>query len=75
MTFASKAFHSNSERGYLKEVMQPKLTEKLGEIWDRMRSESLTVDAAEYEILEDKGLEVHVSLTDRDPFEIVSTVS
>ncbi|KAI9787606.1 MAG: hypothetical protein M1839_000137 [Geoglossum umbratile] len=57
-------FHSNSERGFLKEVMQPKLLGGLREAWAEARErEGMEVEKGE--------VEVGVSEVDRDPYVVV----
>lgn len=60
------AFHSNTERGFLREVMKPKLEAELNKVIENM----------EEDVMEDQGqdevrFEVAVSEVDRDPFEVV----
>ncbi|KAI9772075.1 MAG: hypothetical protein M1840_001363 [Geoglossum simile] len=57
-------FHSNSERGFLKEVMQPELVEGLKEAWAKVRREG-------WEGAEGEGVEVGVSEVDSDPYVVV----
>ncbi|KAI9727288.1 MAG: hypothetical protein M1828_006907 [Chrysothrix sp. TS-e1954] len=54
--------HSNSERGYLWNVMQRKLTAEVRNIWETVRAEDMEASTFEGEV------EVEVSMTDRDPF-------
>lgn len=69
-------FHSNSERGYLRDVMQPKLQDDLEAEWDIVRSEtasSLDVDDSVLkELLNDETFQVDVSRRDRDPYEVIA---
>jgi hypothetical protein len=55
-------FHTNTERGFLKAVMQPKLGEVLAEEWEKV---------ADNEREGKDGFEVVVSKKDREPYEIV----
>ncbi|KAI9816584.1 MAG: hypothetical protein M1827_001716 [Pycnora praestabilis] len=78
-------FHSNTERGYLRQILQDKLHATLVTEWSRLRSELLNrhvpkkigrnVGEEEGEgwedILRDEGVFVEVSERDRDPFGIV----
>ena len=72
-------FHSNSERGYLKSVMQQKLLDALRVEWTRTReemAESLDAGSNEMEhILEDGDATVSVSKRDRDPYVILNPLS
>lgn len=62
-------FHSNSERGYLRDVMQEKLQEQLKREWEAVRQgEKPSSDAG---ALGDASLKVDVSEVDRDPYGIV----
>lgn len=62
-------FHSNSERGYLRDVMQGKLQEQLEGEWETVRQgERLGSDGG---ALDDEGVRVDVSEEDRDPYGIV----
>ena len=67
-------FHSNTERGFLHNVMKEKLAGVLREEWHRMRTEVRDegVDGDGWEeALEDEEVLVEVSERDRDPFGIV----
>ena len=74
-------FHSNSERGYLHGVMKGDLEQKLKQEWEKVRlamkeeggGKEGWGDGVE-EILEDEGIDVEVSVRDRDPFGIVVMV-
>lgn len=62
-------FHSNSERGYLKDVMRGKLQEELEGEWEAVRQGGrLGSDGG---ALDDAGVRVDVSEKDRDPYGIV----
>ncbi|KAL4955674.1 NGG1p interacting factor 3 [Aspergillus filifer] len=64
--------HSNTERGYMKAVMQGKLEGQLKSEWERLRSEeSKSARGEEKAVYEDGNVEVHVSEADRDPFGIM----
>ncbi|KAL1956185.1 hypothetical protein VTO42DRAFT_7532 [Malbranchea cinnamomea] len=69
-------FHSNSERGYLKNVMQQRLSEALKIEWTKIReemAESLDAGSREMEyILENGDAVVEVSERDRDPYVIIN---
>jgi len=54
--------HTNTERGFLKAVMQPKLSEVLAEEWEKV---------VDNEREGKDGFEVVVSKKDREPYEIV----
>ncbi|KAI9707193.1 MAG: hypothetical protein M1836_000153 [Candelina mexicana] len=69
-------FHSNTERGYLKQVMQDKLYAAVSEEWPRLRKEIKRRDRDELsdaweEALNDENVNVEVSESDRDPYGIV----
>ena len=75
-------FHSNSERGFLAEVLRGQLEETVQEEWDIVREEEMrgvrsedSIDAdADHDLrtaLQDDDFEVHVSEVDRDPYGIV----
>ncbi|KAJ5898844.1 hypothetical protein N7495_003588 [Penicillium taxi] len=59
--------HSNSERGYLRGVMQNKLLHELAQQWETDRK---TASSSE-EIYDDATVDVSVSKTDRDPYGIM----
>ena len=62
--------HSNSERGYLQEVMQGKLSEAVASSWEEKRR-TVAIQAASREAAEicSGGVDsIHVSQADRDPF-------
>ncbi|KAL4944822.1 hypothetical protein BDV06DRAFT_68607 [Aspergillus oleicola] len=63
--------HSNTERGYLKAVMQGKLEGALKKEWERLRSEGKSAEGEAKEVYEDGDVQVHVSEADRDPFGIM----
>lgn len=75
--------HSNSERGYLRTVMQHKLQEELSQRWESDRKAALqaTQDTAKQggatpsalgeEVYKDASVEVSVSDADRDPYGIM----
>ncbi|KAJ5168011.1 uncharacterized protein N7482_003605 [Penicillium canariense] len=75
--------HSNSERGYLRAVMQSKLQEELSQHWENDRQAALqairdaakqggaTPSASGEEVYEDASVEVSVSNADRDPYGIM----
>ncbi|EMD66554.1 hypothetical protein COCSADRAFT_35061 [Bipolaris sorokiniana ND90Pr] len=63
-------FHSNSERGFLAEVMSTQLEDAVDEEWKKVREEYK--DNGEFlEALADENLIVEVSEADRDPYGIV----
>ncbi len=70
-------FHSNTERGYLKQVMQDKLFAAVSEEWPRLRAEIKRrekkddLSEAWEEALKDEFVSVEVSERDRDPYGIV----
>ena len=71
-------FHSNSERGFLSNVLKGKLTKTLKEEWERVRNEYKEnidgmTDFNEHweDALKDEDVLVEVSEVDRDPFGIV----
>lgn len=75
--------HSNSERGYLRAVMQSKLHQELSRCWQSEREAALRAiqdsakqggaapSSASVEVYQDAGVEVIVSETDRDPYGIM----
>jgi dinuclear metal center YbgI/SA1388 family protein len=63
-------FHSNSERGFLAEVMLWKLEEAVQEEWEKVREEEKHSEGLE-EALQDDDFEIAVSEVDRDPYGIV----
>ncbi|KAJ5454630.1 uncharacterized protein N7458_005586 [Penicillium daleae] len=75
--------HSNSERGYLRTVMQHKLQEELSQRWESDRKAALqaiqdtakqggaTPSALGEEVYKDASVEVSVSDADRDPYGIM----
>lgn len=75
--------HSNSERGYLRAVMQSKLQEELSQCWKSERQAALQAlqDSAKQggatpaafgeEVYMDASVEVSVSEADRDPYGIM----
>lgn len=63
-------FHSNSERGFLSEVLRGQLEETVEQEWVKIREEEK--DNAELkEALADDDFEIAVSEVDRDPYGIV----
>ncbi|KAF1945823.1 NGG1p interacting factor 3 [Clathrospora elynae] len=63
-------FHSNSERGFLAEVLRVQLEETVQEEWAKVREEEK--DNKEFkEALAEVDFEVEVSEVDRDPYGIV----
>ncbi|KAF2200789.1 NIF3 NGG1 interactin-like proteing factor 3-like 1 [Delitschia confertaspora ATCC 74209] len=63
-------FHSNSERGFLEDVLRWQLEEVVGEEWGKMREEQRGEEGVE-EALEDEEVRIEVSKVDRDPYGIV----
>ncbi|KAF2012151.1 NGG1p interacting factor 3 [Aaosphaeria arxii CBS 175.79] len=63
-------FHSNSERGFLGEVLRDQLEEAITEEWDKVRTEEEGNEEIK-EALGDEGFDVLVSEVDRDPYGIV----
>jgi putative NIF3 family GTP cyclohydrolase 1 type 2 len=63
-------FHSNSERGFLAEVLREQLEDGIVEEWAKIREEEQGNDNAK-EALQDDDFEVVVSEVDRDPYGIV----
>ncbi|PSN64560.1 NGG1p interacting factor 3 [Corynespora cassiicola Philippines] len=63
-------FHSNSERGYLSEVMRSQLEEAIEEEWSKIRDEEFS-NAGLEEALAEEDFDVLVSEVDRDPYGIV----
>jgi putative NIF3 family GTP cyclohydrolase 1 type 2 len=66
-------FHSNTERGYLHQIMKGKLEATIKEEWKRVREETEKegLDEDWEDALRDEGVSVQVSERDRDPFGIV----
>lgn len=67
-------FHSNTERGFLHNVLKAQLLEKVKEEWQNIRKEELSKDGVSEELLEaleDEYVGVEVSEKDRDPYGIV----
>lgn len=67
-------FHSNTERGYLHNVLKQQLMTQVREEWDYLRSEEKgrsDLDSLTREALEDDFASVEVSERDRDPYGIV----
>ncbi|KAI4942046.1 hypothetical protein J4E91_010434 [Alternaria rosae] len=63
-------FHSNSERGFLAEVMLWQLEEAVQEEWGKIRDEEKDNEALQ-DALADDDFEIAVSEIDRDPYGIV----
>lgn len=63
-------FHSNSERGFLSEVLAEQLEEQVEEEWKALREEEAKSEGLK-EALADEDFEVVVSEMDRDPYGIV----
>jgi len=63
-------FHSNSERGFLSEVLVDQLEIQVTEEWQRLREEEAGIEEFK-EALSDKDFDVIVSEVDRDPYGIV----
>lgn len=63
-------FHSNSERGFLAEVLREQLEEEIEVQWSQARSEGED-DAKLKDALADEDFEVVVSEVDQDPYGIV----
>jgi putative NIF3 family GTP cyclohydrolase 1 type 2 len=75
--------HTNSERGYLRAVMQRKLQDDLSQRWESDRQAALqaiqetakqggaTPSVLGEEVYKDAGVEVSVSDADRDPYGIM----
>ncbi|KAL8915474.1 MAG: hypothetical protein Q9171_000038 [Xanthocarpia ochracea] len=67
-------FHSNSERGFLSNVLKEKLTGVLKEEWERVRNEVAEAEelTPEWEdAVKDEDVLVECSERDRDPFGVV----
>ncbi|KAI4688428.1 hypothetical protein J4E81_008025 [Alternaria sp. BMP 2799] len=63
-------FHSNSERGFLAEVLLWQLEEAVQEEWGKIREEEKDNEALQ-EALADDDFDIAVSEVDRDPYGIV----
>ena len=67
-------FHSNSERGYIWNVLRDRLEKEVEEEWEKVRSEENAKSGLSQEIkemLKDDSVEVVASARDRDPYGIV----
>jgi putative NIF3 family GTP cyclohydrolase 1 type 2 len=67
-------FHSNTERGFLHNILKTQLMEKVKEEWQNTRKEELSKEGLSEELLEaleDEYVGVEVSEKDRDPYGIV----
>jgi dinuclear metal center YbgI/SA1388 family protein len=65
-------FHSNSERGFLSEVLREQLEDCVQDEWTKLREEEKgSVGEETQEALQDEDFEVLVSEVDRDPYGIV----
>ncbi|EOD49858.1 NGG1p interacting factor 3 NIF3 [Neofusicoccum parvum] len=67
-------FHSNTERGYLHNIMKDQLLEAVRDEWEYLRAEEKGkpgLEDAEIEALDDASIEVEVSERDRDPYGII----
>lgn len=63
-------FHSNSERGFLAEVLRGQLEESVQKEWTKLREEEQDNEELK-EALSEEDFEVEVSEVDRDPYGIV----
>jgi dinuclear metal center YbgI/SA1388 family protein len=63
-------FHSNSERGFLAEVLREQLETSVGEEWEKIREEEQGNEHVK-EALEEEDFDITVSEVDRDPYGIV----
>ncbi|KAF1916170.1 GTP cyclohydrolase 1 type 2/Nif3 [Ampelomyces quisqualis] len=63
-------FHSNSERGFLAEVLLGQLDEAVETEWSKVREENMDSDDLK-EALAEEDFEILVSEVDRDPYGIV----
>ncbi|KAF1834292.1 NGG1p interacting factor 3 [Decorospora gaudefroyi] len=63
-------FHSNSERGFLAEVLRGQLEETVQEEWAKVREEGKDNEELK-EALAEEDFEIEVSEVDRDPYGIV----
>lgn len=70
-----KAYHSNTERGYLEQVLAFLLSDKLEHAWGHLKRDHPPASAVEAQVLADWHISVHVSEQDRDPYQIVELVS
>lgn len=67
-------FHSNTERGYLHNILKEQLAEAVKDEWEYLRAEEKGkpgLEDAEIEALDDASIEVEVSERDRDPYGII----
>ncbi|KAL5424271.1 hypothetical protein PMIN04_003331 [Paraphaeosphaeria minitans] len=63
-------FHSNSERGFLSDVLMDQLDDAVEEEWKKLRDEESGAEGLE-EALADVDFEIMLSEVDRDPYGIV----
>ncbi|KAK7184602.1 NIF3-like protein [Paraphaeosphaeria sporulosa] len=63
-------FHSNSERGFLSDVLLPQLDDAVEEEWKNLRDDETGAEGLE-EALADENFEIMLSEVDRDPYGIV----
>lgn len=66
-------FHSNTERGFLHDVLKGQLLNSVKEEWAKLREEEKeSVQDEDYlDALGDESVEIHVSERDRDPYGIM----
>jgi len=67
-------FHSNTERGYLHNVLKAQLTERVKAEWEQIRKEEKIEQSMSdefIEALEDEYVAVELSERDRDPYGLV----
>ena len=63
-------FHSNSERGFLADVLRNQLEEAVQEEWAKLREEEKDNEMLQEALAED-DFDIEVSEVDRDPYGIV----
>lgn len=68
-------YHTNTERGYLEQVLAFLLSDKLEQAWGRLKRDCPPSSVVEAQVISDWHISVHVSELDRDPFQIVEVAS
>ncbi|KAI9755562.1 MAG: hypothetical protein M1815_004876 [Lichina confinis] len=64
-------YHTNTERGYLEQVLAFLLSDKLEQAWGHLKRDRPPSSVVEAQVISDWHISVHVSELDRDPFQIV----
>ena len=71
LTLVTKAFHSNTERAYLRQVLAPRLLNEMDRLWTGGQHDIQPASASESQVLSDHSVSVQISNRDRDPFQII----